>query len=371
MQQETHENSAVATPQSVTTFVQDEWIDFPAVWACLHKGRRIIGITGLVCLLVAGVIAYTVPNSYTSSASFITPHSSSNGLSAVSAQLSMIGVGSLASSLRTTGDMYAGILQSRGVADDIISRFNLMKIYKDNRLSDAEKELSEHTEINTGTKNDIMSISVTDHDAARARDMANAYLDELHAANGRLALTEASQRRLFFEQQMEQEKNALVQTMATTQAQIAGRQVELAGLLQGSTEQDPAVIRLRSEIQDLKGQLERMQSGKQGDLSSIPASKVPAIQLEYVRKQREVSYHETLFDILAKQYEAAKLDESHDAPMLQVVDSANLPDVKSSPHRKIIMLIGMLIGMIGASIWVLVRARKTSKRSNAAATNRA
>ena len=153
--------------------------------------------------------------------------------------------------------------------------------------------------------------------------------------------------------------------MRIAQAQVAIRQVELASLRESATEQNPEVIRLRSEIDDLQGQLAHLQKGNTASsVTSIPTSKVPQLQPEYVRKEREVKYHEALFDMLSRQFEAARLDEAREAPVLQVLDAASLPDTKSSPKRMFIMLGGLLVGIIVSSIWVLVREPiRTFRRS--------
>jgi uncharacterized protein involved in exopolysaccharide biosynthesis len=365
-----------------TPLFEDSSIDLLALWNRLRVNRRKILIAGFSCMIVAAGFSLLIPNTYTANASFLTPRSANSGMGALSAQPLMLGAAAFGGSIRTAGDTYIGLLQSRSIAKDMVSQFNLLQAYHVKREAAAEKILSERSIFDTGARNDIMTVSVTDRDPKLARDLTAAYLDELRAALRRLALTESSQRRLFYEQQMAQEKDALenaevelkqsqeksgliapvqqtaveVQTVAATQAQIAGREVELAGLLQGSTNQDPAVIRLRSEIADLKGQLARMQHGN-GDNATIPTSKVPSLQLDYVRKQREVLFHETLFDILSKQYEAARLDESHDAPMLQVVDPPDIPDHKSGPHRTYTALGGLLFGLVASSLWALAGNR--------------
>jgi len=209
-------------------------------------------------------------------------------------------------------------------------------------------------------------------------------MDALRETNGRLALGQSSQRRLFFEEQLANEKNHLedaevdfkkteeqtgliaptgqteaqIRTIAETQAQIAARQVQLAALRQSATEGNPEVVRLRSEIADLQNQLSNLQRGSgKGSSPNIPTSKVPEIQLQYVRKAREVKYHEALFEILAKQYEAARLDEARDAPVLQILDAASYPDTRSSPKRAVIMLVGALLGLIVGCAWVLFKNR--------------
>ncbi|MGC2371910.1 MAG: GNVR domain-containing protein, partial [Candidatus Sulfotelmatobacter sp.] len=227
-------------------------------------------------------------------------------------------------------------------------------------------------------------ISVTDKSPARARDLVNAYLDALTKTNGRLALTEASQRRLFFGQQLAREKDDLenaevdlkkteeqsgliapigqtateIQMIAETRAQIAVRQVELSALRQSATNQNSDVIRLQSEINDLQEQLSRLQTGtsKSGSVV-IPTSKVPGLELDYVRKMREVKYHEALFEMLARQYEAAQMDEARDAPLLQVLDPASYPDTKSWPPRMLMIFGGLILGCLAGSGWVLMRER--------------
>jgi uncharacterized protein involved in exopolysaccharide biosynthesis len=151
---------------------------------------------------------------------------------------------------------------------------------------------------------------------------------------------------------------AEIRTIAETQAQISVLQVQLAAARQSATEQNPEVIRLRSQIADLEAQLERLQKGNGRRASvTIPTSRVPQVQLEYVRKQREVKYHEALFEMLSKQYEAARLDEAREAPLVQVIDEASYPDTKSSPKRSYFALAGLVFGIVAASGWVLVRDR--------------
>ena len=208
-----------------------------------------------------------------------------------------------------------------------------------------------------------------------------------------MALSQSSQRRLFFGEQLAKEKDDLedaevelkkteeqsgliaptgqteaeITTIAETQAQIAVREVQLAALRQSATEQNPEMIRLRSEIDDLQGQLLRLQKGGGNRSGAIPTAKVPELQLDYVRKDREVKYHEALFDMLSRQYEAARLDEARDAPVLQVLDPASYPDMKSAPKRLYYMLGGLLFGLIASCFWVLVRDRLQALRAAFAA----
>ncbi len=141
-------------------------------------------------------------------------------------------------------------------------------------------------------------------------------------------------------------------------AQITSRQVELAALTQGATDQNPAVVRLQTEITGLEQQLQKLQNDsgrRQPGSIQLPTAKVPELALEYVRKQREVKYHEVLFELIARQYESARLDESREAPLLQVVDRALIPDRKSGPPRMLLILASCILGAFAGVSWVILR----------------
>jgi tyrosine-protein kinase Etk/Wzc len=364
--------------------VEEDSIDFVALFQTLRRGKKTILGGTLGVFVLATTYAFLLPFRYTSTVSFIPPsvNGGSSMASALAGQLSALGAGDLLGGARNSGDLYSGVLRSRSVASELVKRFDLMRVYRVKRESQAESILQSSTTVTVDAKTTIVTVYVIDKSPALARDLANAYMDVLRETNGRLALSQASQRRLFFGQQLAKEKDDLedaevdlkkteeqsgliaptgqmaagIQTIAQTHAQIAVREVQLAALRQSATDENPEVIRLRSEIGDLQGQLSRLQKGNgNGSTASIPTSKVPAIQLEYVRKEREVKYHEALFEMLSKQYEAARLDEARDAPIVQVLDPASYPDTKSSPKRAYIMVGGLVLGFLTGCAWVLAR----------------
>lgn len=363
---------------------EEDSIDLIALFLTVQRGKRLILQVTIGCFLVATVVAFLLPLRYTSTVSFVAPslNSGSSAAAALAGQLAAFGAGDLLGGAKNPGDLYAGILRSRSIASELIKRFDLMSVYRVKKESQAEAVLGSSTDVIVDLKSSIVTVGVTAKSRELAQQLANAYMDALRETNGRLALSQSSQRRLFFGQQLAKEKDDLedaevelkrteeqsgliapsgqtavqIETVAQTQAQIALRQVQLAALRDSATEQNPQVIRLRSEIGDLQGQLSRLQNGS-GKVSTaaIPTSKVPQLQLEYVRKEREVKYHEALFDILSRQYEAARLDEARDAPVLQVLDSASYPDTKSAPKRMYYMLGGLVFGFISSCVWVLLR----------------
>jgi uncharacterized protein involved in exopolysaccharide biosynthesis len=365
-------------------------IDLSIIKNAIKHHRRIVILFSLIPAILAGSIAFLVGPTYTAEAAFLPPSSGSGASALSSALLGQLGGNMASSALGGIKDptlIYIGILGSRSVSDAIIQRFDLSTVYHKKKLSLTELALKQHAKFVSG-KNSITTISVDDKNPKRAADIANAYLEELHKANNRLALTESAQRRRFFEEQVEKEKNALadaevdlattqqqtgliqpagqtllqMQSIAQTQAQIAARQVELASLMQGATEQNPEVVRLRSEVSGLQAELNRLQNSKstaQSGNIQIPTAKVPELGLLYLRKARNLKYHEELYQLLLRQYVSAELDESRSSPLLQVLDYAVVPDRKSGPHIGLIILGTLFVGMIAGCVRAIALERQS------------
>lgn len=388
------EGSGTVDDRIPTPEEEESTIDIVELMMTLNRGRMKIIFFALVAFALGTAAAFLIPPEYTSKASLIPPNTNSSSTAAALvgqlSQISGLGAGSLLGG-KSPSDLYVGILKSRSIAAEIVKRFDLMSVYRVKKESEAEKRLASNSKFEVGTKDSIVTISVTDKSASRAHDIANAYLESLRDANGRLALNESSQRRLFFSQQLAKEKDNLenaevalketeektglvaptaqtaseIQIIAQTRAEIAVREVELSALRQSATEQNPEMIRLQSEITDLRGQLSLLQKGNaKNETGGIPTSMVPEVELDYVRKTREVKYHEALFEMLARQLEAARLDESHDPPLLQVLDPASYPDTRSFPPRILIMLGALLFGCLAGSGWVLASERFAMMRAS-------
>jgi len=275
-------------------------------------------------------------------------------------------------SMRNPTDMYIGILESRTIADHLIEKFHLEQLYKTKKMEDTRAALKRNSRF-LASKDGLIHITVDDHDPNRASEMANAYVDELYSMNSHLAITEAAQRRVFFDQELADEKTALtiaendlkqtaektgvvqlggqaesiVVALARLRAEIASREVQMSSMRTFATDQNPEAVRIQEEINSLRDQLSKLEGDPRNPQLStlgIPAGRVPAITLEYLRKLREVKYHESLFELLSKQYEAARIDEARAAPIIQVVDRAVPPDKKSGPHR---LLITVGCGLVG------------------------
>jgi uncharacterized protein involved in exopolysaccharide biosynthesis len=284
--------------------------------------------------------------------------------------------------IKDPADMYVGILQGRVIADKLIDRFNLQKVYKTRLRIDARARLKENSSFEAA-KDGLIYIQVTDHDPQEAALLANGYVEELYAQNSRLSVGQAAQRRLFYEGQLSDERKALanaeddlkrteqengliqlngqadqtIRNIAATRAQIASHEVELDVAHTFATDQNPDVAELEQQIAGLKKQLAILEDAQQhsapGDVQ-VPSGRLPAVGLDYVRKLREVRYHESLFDLLSKQYEAASLDEAKSAPQIQVVDPAQVPERKSGPSRILITLGCALLGFIFSAAYAIL-----------------
>jgi capsule polysaccharide export protein KpsE/RkpR len=243
-------------------------------------------------------------------------------------------------------------------------------------MTAARQGLATNTVV-TSEKNGFISVSVTDKDKKRVAEMANTYTDQLRTLTKTLAVTEASQRRLFYEEQLKQAKEALVaaelafqqvqqqkglvqldaqakamiESLAALRAQVAAKRVEVQALRSYSTEQNPDVQLAERELTSLQAEESRLeQSNHVPGIAGLGLGNVPAAGLEYLRAAHELQYQQALFDMLMKQYDAAKLDESKDAAIIQVVEPAIEPDQKSTPKRALIVLLFTIVGFFAGCL---------------------
>lgn len=363
-------------------------VDFLDLLVVLLKRKGLILKVTTGSALIAAIVSLLIPNRYTASTTVLPPQQTQSTSSMLMSQLAGSGLGPLASlaggasalGLKNGNDLYIGMLKSRTVEDAIIQQFGYQNIYKAKKLSDARKTIDGYTDA-ISRKDGLISISFEDKDPARAAAVANAYVTELRKLTQHLAVTEASQRRLFFEQQVLQAKDdlanaevalkdtqqktgmfqldsqakAVIEAIGTVRGQIAAKEVQLHGMRSFATDQNPDVILVEQQLAALREQLaklENQQPSYSGD-PLVATSNVPGVALEYVRRLREVKYREAVFEVLAKQFEAAKLDEAKEAAIIQVVDVAKEPDTKSSPPRTWIVVLTTLVSLLGTSIAII------------------
>jgi uncharacterized protein involved in exopolysaccharide biosynthesis len=345
--------------------------------------------------VLAIIVSFLLPVRYEGKVMLLPPQQNSSLGSTLLGQLGNIGsLGSLASlagsglNLKNPSDMYLSLLTSRTVEDAMIQRFGLMQEYHAKRISDARKELERRTSSSVGTKDGLIRLSVEDHDAKRAAEMANGYVEEFRKLSASLAITEAARRRLFFEQQLQQTKDSLteaedamtkiqqttgvlqidsqarslIESAAVLRAQVMAKQVQIEGMRSFATDDNPELVLAKQQLAALQSQLERVASSQSDAGSGINLSKGRVTQsgMEYLRAYRELKYQETVYELLSKELEVAKLDEAREGSIVQVVDPAVPPDRKSSPHRLLIVLGATILAFFVSVLWVWLQKNLSS-----------
>lgn len=361
---------------------------FSALTLLARRNRLVAAVTG-IAMLLGIAISLLLPVSYTASAKIMTPQQTQSSASFLMGQLALnpstpnplAAATGATLGLRNPNELYMGLLGSRPIADAIIEKFGLTGVYHAKDMTAARRSLADNTTI-TSEKSTLIAISVTDTDKKRAADIANAYPEQLRALTKDLAVTEASQRRLFYEQRLkdakedlvaaelafqriEQQKGlvqldaqtkALITSLTDLHAQVAAKEVQLQALRSYSTEHNPEVQLLESQLTSLQDQTARLEErGGSRASGALDLEDVAGAGAEYLRAEHELQYRQALFDLLLKQYDAARWDEAKNAAVIQVVERAIPPDRKSAPHRTVIVLIFTLLGMFGAWSYVLSR----------------
>jgi uncharacterized protein involved in exopolysaccharide biosynthesis len=348
--------------------------------------RRLFLAGCLLLSFLAGLaLCLLLPPFYVATTRFYPPQQSSSSASSMLAQLG--GIGALAGlsgagGVKSPMDLYVGLLQTDTVENAMVMRFGLMRQYHAHRLSAARVMLEEHTKIDAKEKDGLVRLSVQDRSPARAAELANGYVEQLRKMSGSLAVSEASQRRLFLEQQLEQSKDklaaaeealratenktgviqvdaqarSLIESAASLRGQIAAKQVQVESMRTYAGEGNADLLEVEQELIGLRAQLVKLNSQDSGSSSGLNQEKgqITGSGLEYVRRLREVKYQETMFEILARQYEAAKLDEAREGALIQVVDPAVAPDHRSGPKRLLIMAACLCLGLILSIGYVLL-----------------
>jgi tyrosine-protein kinase Etk/Wzc len=347
----------------------------------LAERKRIVLSVTLFFTVLAIIISFVLPKRYTASVTLLPPQQNSSMGAALASQLGNLGgMAALAGGslgLKNPNDMYVAMLKSRTVEDAMVQHFGLMQEYRQKYPSDARKAFEGYATVEGNGKDGLIHISVRDRNPNRAAELANGYVDQFRRLSEHLAITEASQRRLFFEQQLGQAKDslanaeealketeqktgliqldsqarALIESAAALRAQIAAKEVQIDSMRTFATSENAELVRAQQELEGLRTQLAKLGGSANIDAGlMMPKGQVPAAGLEYVRKLRDVKYFETIFDILARQFEIAKLDEAKQGALVQIVDPAIPPDKRSFPRRGLIVVgaaaLGFFVGIV-------------------------
>lgn len=358
----------------------------------VERKKFVLGFAFAVALACAA-LSFLLPEKFKATAKLLPPQQAQSTAAALLSQLG--GVAGLAGGgIKTPSDLYIGMLKSRVVADRLIEKFELKKVYGTDSQEKARQILEENTNIETG-KDGLISVAVEYPQQENVAKLTNAYVDELIRMTKSLAVTEAAQRRLFFEQQLELTKNkladaeaalkvaldrdgvisvdadsrALIETIGRLRAEVSAKEIALNSMSAFVTPNNPSYLKTQEELNSLRAEVSRLENGRP-DAGAENKGERKKSGLENIKILRDVKYNQMLYELLAKQYEAARLDEARDPAIIQVLDSAVQPERKVKPKRVVIVLLSLVFGFLAASFWVILKdiIRKASPATRAKLT---
>ena len=376
----------------------------------LWERRRLLFRVVLYALLASTLVAFLIPARYESMTRLMPPDNQSGSnlvMAAATMSGAASGLGGIASDflgLKSTSDVFVGILSSRTVQDKLTQQFNLKKLYWDQRMEDARKDLANHTGISVDRKSQIITITVTDKSPKRAAAMGQAYVEELNRLVTELSTSSARRERIFLEGRLQdvskdleaaerefsqfaskntaidvkEQGKAMVDAAATLQGQLIAAQSEYEGLRQIYTDNNVRVRSVKARIDELKRQLEKLGgkgesmtevSGQPSDSIYPSIRKLPLLGVMYADLYRRTKIQEVVLETLTKECEMAKVQEAKEIPTVKVLDVANIPDKKAFPPRLLIMFLGTLLGscfgvlfVLGSASWNAVDPEDPRKR---------
>ena len=332
---------------------------------------RLLILGPLLVGLSALGYSYLIPPTFTATTKFVPPQQQQSAAASMLASLGALGgLAGAATGIKNPNDQYVAFLHSNAVEDALIQRFKLVERYEQKFLVNTRKALEDNSKISAG-KDGLITIEVDDKDPKFAADLANAYVEELSLLTNKLALTEAQQRRVFFEQKLSEAKanltqaeqalqasgvniaviknspQAAVTAVAELQAQIVAQEVKVASMRGYLAETAPEFRQAQTELAAIRAQLAKAEktnkpAGRSGDA-------------DYVARYRDFKYFETLFEMFAKQYEIARIDESREGAVIQVIDKATPPELKSKPKKALIAVLATLASGFALLLFVFVR----------------
>lgn len=372
------------------------WVNNTSV---LWDHRRMLFRVAVYALIISTAIAFLLPKEYESTARIMPPDQSGGGtalIAALAGKSMLGGLGALASGLfglHNSSALFVELLQSTSVREHLVDQFDLQKVYRTRYRLDAIKRLKHSTDITEDRKSGVITIIVTDTDRRRARDMTQAYLDQLDSLLIRVNTSAARRERQFIEQRLttvkaelekaqlelsdyssrnttldvKEQTKAMVDAGAKLQAQLIVARSERDSLEQIYSPNNVRVRATQARVSELERELQKLagsstpssDSPEQDDAASIypPLRQLPVLAVRWANLYRRVRVSETVYDLLTEEYETARIEEAKSIPTVSVIDSPTWPEKKSFPPRLIIML-GLTFVSVAAASIVLLLARR-------------
>ena len=331
-------------------------------WKLWLLGSLAIGVLALG-------IAFLMTPIYTARTSFLPPQQQQSGMASALASLGgLAGLAGAAAAIKSPADQYVALMQSVSATDRLIDQFELLKVYDSRYRFEARRALEQNTRIAVGKKDGLISVEVDDKDPQRAAAMANSYVEELRRLTSVLAVSEAQQRRVFFEKELKEARDQLAKAQQALQASgfnIGALRAEPKAAAESYARLKAEITAAEVRVQVLRGSLADSAPEVQQQLTQLAALRTQLARLEqtteanvgpdYLSKYRDFKYRETLFELFARQYEMARVDESREGALIQVVDPAATPEYKSKPKRGLIAVVATLASLVLLGAFILMR----------------
>ncbi len=338
-------------------------------------------------MIVFTCLAFTIPKRYQSTVQLMPPDPRLVSMASLLSPSTAAATGAASNllGLRSPNAVFFGILRSRTALDDIINRFDLMSVYHLRTYDATRKKLLSLTTLNEDKISQNLRITVTDNDPRRARDIAAAYIDELNKLVAAGSTSSARTERIFLEQQLASLKThldsdardlaafssrnatfdaptqvkAMLDSVAQMQGNLAAAQSELSAARTVYSEDNVHVRSLNARVEELQKEI-RQASGQSDALSAKLAPnqlypsvrQLPLLGETYADLYRRAQIDESLYELLTKQYELAKVEEAKEIPTVKVLDPPNFPEKKSFPPRLLIMILGFILSLMAGVVWV-------------------
>jgi len=328
------------------------------------KQKMMIARVTISALVFSTIIAFTIPKQYRS-ATRILPPQQDNGLMGMMMATMSGGMAGLAGDLLGKGssaDLYVGILKSHSISDPIIDKFKLMKAYDNKYRFDTYKKLDKNVDISVGKKDGIIDIIVEDKDPNRAADIANAFVHELGKLTVKLNIIGAGNNKEYLEERLANARVDLIKSedalksfqskykalditeqakgtikgVADLEARLAEEEIKLGNIKRLYTDSSQEVKYQQSVVSNILRQIHKL-DGKHSDSVILGVGSIPEIGQQYLRLMREFKIQEALVELLTKQYEMSKLNQTKDVTGIQIIQKAQIPDKPVKPNKVFIV----------------------------------
>lgn len=348
-------------------------VSFGDLLNTIQENLRLLAFGPIAVGLIALAVSFFIPPTYTARTQFLPPQQQQSSVASMFASIGGLGgiggIASAAAGLKNPADQFIAYLKSHSVQNALIERYDLNKRYNQKYKIDSRKVLQNKTRINSG-KEGLIILEVDDEDPQFAADLANAHIEELSNLLGRLAVTEAQKRRVFFESQLNLTKNKLIEAdhalkisgvsenilksnpinavsiLVSLKAQITVQEIKIGTMRGYLAETSQELKQALMELENLKAQLVKQ------DTNSLLIKNEKS---DYISKYREYKYQENLLELFSKQLELARIDEAREGSVIQVVDIAEKPERKEKPNKAYITIISSIVAFIVTIIFIISR----------------